>query len=377
MKKETVNIEEPVKSSPLFKAVLAVVVLLALVCAWIVFQIDSERKAFSAEKSSVVVVLGDKAQPLAAAEFEDEKPVLSNVFETPDFETEPETEKMPDNADEKVAHEEQAEEPQIFETQEQSVEEGLQNEATEKVWQNPPFVAIVVDDLGVNIPRTKDILSIKAPLTASFLTYSEHLQDFYQESLRAGHEVMIHAPMEPKSSSDVAPDELKVSMSDEEIEKNFLEMISKFNGAGVLFVNNHMGSLFTENKEKLDIVMKVLKREGLFFLDSKTTSNTLGEEVALENGVEYLKRDVFLDNKNDAEHIKKQLERLENIARKRGYAVAICHPKSQTVQILKEWLESLKNKDIKLVHLRELMSIKRKKMLFDEQNSVVAANHEK
>ncbi|MBO4285410.1 MAG: divergent polysaccharide deacetylase family protein [Alphaproteobacteria bacterium] len=377
MKKETVNVEEPVKASSLFKAVLAVVVLLALVCAWLVFQIDGENKAFDAEKSSVVVVLGEKAQPLVVAEFEDEKPVLSVEFETPDFETAPETEDMPDNADENVAHEEQANEPQAFEAQEQIVEESLQIKATENVWQNPPFVAIVVDDLGINVPRTKDILSIKAPLTTSFLTYGKHLQEFYQESLSAGHEVMIHAPMEPKSSSDAAPDELKVSMSDEEIEKNFLQMISKFNGAGVLFVNNHMGSLFTENREKLNIVMKILKREGLFFLDSKTTSDTVGEEVARENGVEYIKRDVFLDNKNEAEHIKKQLERLENIARKQGYAVAICHPKSQTVRVLSEWLESLENKDVKLVHLRELMSIKRKKQLFDEQNFVALINHEK
>lgn len=368
MKKETVNIKEPAKSSLLFKTALTVVVLLVLVCAWLVFQIDAEKNAFGVEKSSVVVVLGDKPQPLEAAELKNEEQVLLDMRETPDFEAVPETEEMPKNADETVSNE-QLEEPQILEVQEQSVEEDLQSAPADKVWPNPPFVAIVVDDLGINVPRTKDILSIKAPLTASFLTYGEHLQDFYRESLRAGHEVMIHAPMEPKTSSDTAPDELKVSMNNEEIEKKFLEMLSKFNGAGILFINNHMGSLFTESKEKLDVVMKILKREGLFFLDSRTTANTVGEEVAAANGVEYLKRDVFLDNKNDVAHIQKQLERLENIARKQGYAIAICHPKSQTVRVLKEWLESLEQKDIKLVHLSELMSIKRKKMLFDEKSS--------
>ncbi len=231
------------------------------------------------------------------------------------------------------------------------------------------YIAVVVDDLGINIPRTKDMISIKAPLTASFLTYGKNLKEFYQTAQQSGHEIIVHAPMQPKASADVAPDSLKVSMSDAAIEAAFEKMLAKFDDAKVKGVNNHMGSLFTESAAKLDVVMRVLKERGLFFLDSRTTAHTKGKEVAALNGVDYLKRDVFLDNENNYQYILNQFKKAEQIAKKQGYAVAICHPKSQTYKALKDWLETLKDKDVKLVHLDELIELQKKKIIYNKKSS--------
>ena len=219
------------------------------------------------------------------------------------------------------------------------------------------LIAIVVDDMGVSVPHTKDIIDLNSPMTASFLTYGSANKEQVMDAKNAGFEVMLHVPMMPHIKKDLAPITLSSDMSDEDIKFNLQNMISRYDGLGMEGVNNHMGSLFTENKSALGIVMSVLKEKNLYFLDSKTTSKSVGKEMAHEYGVKYIARDVFLDNKNDYDYIIKQLNLTEKIAKKRGYAVAICHPRSQTYRALKDWLQTIKEKNIKLVHLKDLVDI--------------------
>lgn len=218
-----------------------------------------------------------------------------------------------------------------------------------------PVIAIVIDDMGISPKRTKDIISLQAPITSSFLTYGRFLKKQISEAKASGHEIMIHVPMQPKKSVDIAPDTLKITMSDEEVKQGLEKMLKDFDG--VTGANNHMGSLFTENKEKMSVVMEVLKNNNIFFLDSKTSGKSVGKAVAKEYDVSYANRHVFLDNENNADYILKQLALTEKIAQKNGFAVAIGHPKSQTYVALKQWLESLDNKQIKLVHLSDIVAV--------------------
>lgn len=226
----------------------------------------------------------------------------------------------------------------------------------DKINAEKPLIAVVIDDMGINRKRTLDIISLKAPLTSSFLTYGQTLDKFAANAESAGHEIMIHAPMEPKVKADLAPDTLMTDMSEEQIEKRFEDMLAKFNNIKVSGINNHMGSKFTEDKERLGYVMKILKQRGMFFLDSKTTAKSKGKELAEVDGVDYAARDVFLDNENDYAYIMRQLEKTEKIARKKGFAVAIGHPKSQTYLALKDWLKTLPDKGVKLVHVSEIVA---------------------
>ncbi len=217
-----------------------------------------------------------------------------------------------------------------------------------------PLVVVVIDDMGISPRRTKDILKLKAPLTASFLTYGKNLPIYLKQAELAGQEIMVHVPMEPKTNIDVAPDVLKASMSSEEIHVGLKNMLQKFDK--VAGINNHMGSRFTENRKAMQSVMDVLKEENLFFLDSKTSAKSVGKELAHKNGVAYAHRHVFLDNKNDFDYILGQLHLTERIAKRNGYAIAIGHPKSQTFNALKAWLPTLEEKNIKLVPLSEVVT---------------------
>lgn len=143
----------------------------------------------------------------------------------------------------------------------------------DKISTDKPLIAVVIDDMGINRKRTLDIISLKAPLTSSFLTYGQTLDKFAANAESAGHEIMIHAPMEPKVKADLAPDTLMTDMSEEQIEKRFEDMLAKFNNIKVSGINNHMGSKFTEDKERLGYVMNILKQRGMFFWILKPRQN--------------------------------------------------------------------------------------------------------
>lgn len=216
-----------------------------------------------------------------------------------------------------------------------------------------PHIAVVIDDMGISAGRTADIASLQGPLTASFLTYSRNLEAQIENSRRAGQEIMIHVPMEARSNADVAPDVLTTAMTTEEIKNNLEVMLAKFKD--VKGINNHMGSKLTEDKVRMLAVMEVLKKYGLFFLDSKTSAKSKAEEAAAESEVAYAHRHVFIDNENEKNYILGQLRKAEKIALRNGYAIAIGHPKSQTYIALKEWLPQLTEKNIVLTPLSEIV----------------------
>lgn len=218
-----------------------------------------------------------------------------------------------------------------------------------------PVIAIVIDDMGISIKRTADITSIKAPITASFLTYAQHLKQQVEKAHSAGQEIMIHVPMEPQKHIDVAPDMLTTAMNTEEIKQNLTAMLDKFEN--IKGINNHMGSKLTEDEERMTAIMEVLKDKGLFFLDSKTSAKSKAEIAAKKSKVDYAHRHVFLDNENDFNYITNQLHLTEKLAKKNGYAIAIGHPKTQTYAALKEWIATLDDKKLRLVPLSKIVNI--------------------
>lgn len=215
-----------------------------------------------------------------------------------------------------------------------------------------PMIAIVIDDMGVSVSRTKDIASLKYPINASFLTYADNLKAQIANSVASGQEIMAHLPMEPQVMQNYTPTMLTTKMTDGEILSALRKMLDAVPEAAA--VNNHMGSRFTEDKHRMAVVMKELSRRGIGFLDSKTTPRSAGPEQAGRFGVKLTMRNVFLDNRDDFDYITGQLKQTEEIARSKGYAVAIGHPKAQTYLALKAWLPTVRGKGLRLVHISEL-----------------------
>jgi len=108
--------------------------------------------------------------------------------------------------------------------------------------------------------------------------------------------------------------------------------------------NNHMGSRFTENREKMAVVLESLKKRNLFFLDSLTTAHSVVPAIAEDLGLKHLQRNIFLDNEVDEGPIKQQLEKLIQVAQDRGFAIGVGHPYPLLLQVIREQLPYLKEK---------------------------------
>jgi uncharacterized protein len=209
-----------------------------------------------------------------------------------------------------------------------------------------PLVAIVIDDVGLDRPRSKRAWELPGPLTMSFLPYARDLSEQARAAQGRGHELMLHLPMEPTGRNDPGPGALLVSMGDAEIRKRTAAALDSFKGfAGV---NNHMGSRFTAFRPGMETVLNQLKPRGLMFLDSRTTKDSVGDQTAHDLGVPGIVRHVFLDDDESLDAVRRKLAEAEAVARRQGFVVAIGHPHEATLQALNEWLPTVQAKGLAL-----------------------------
>ena len=209
-----------------------------------------------------------------------------------------------------------------------------------------PIVAIVIDDVGIDRPHSRRAWELPGPLTMSFLPYAKDLREQAKAARASGKEIMLHMPMEPTGHADPGPGALLTSMSENEIGHRTMAALDSFDG--YVGVNNHMGSRFTANKPDMTIVLQQIKARGLMFLDSRTTAQTVGDQLAQELGVPSMSRNVFLDDDESPAAVRKKLAETEEVARRQGFVVAIGHPHEATLQALAEWLPTLSAKGLAL-----------------------------
>jgi polysaccharide deacetylase 2 family uncharacterized protein YibQ len=211
-----------------------------------------------------------------------------------------------------------------------------------------PLVAIIVDDMGYDRPIAAHFFSMDAPFTFSILPFGPFSTQIAAEARAKGYELMLHLPMEPNEYpqvdpgpgaliSDMSPDELIAQLNMN------LGMVPGLKG-----VNNHMGSRLSASSEHMRQVFTILKKQGLYYIDSRTSAQTVGRSSAKLLHVPFAERDIFIDHFDDPAFIRKQLRSLIARAKKQGYAVGIAHPHDYTYEILNEFMPRLK-KEVELV----------------------------
>ncbi|HYD97839.1 MAG TPA: divergent polysaccharide deacetylase family protein [Alphaproteobacteria bacterium] len=216
-----------------------------------------------------------------------------------------------------------------------------------------PSVAIVIDDVGIDRKRSARAVALPGPLTMAFLPYARDLPQQAGQARANGHELMVHMPMEPQTKDDPGPGALLIGLGRDDIVARTRKALASFDG--FIGLNNHMGSRFTENREGMLPVLAELRGRGLMFLDSRTSAKSVGEATARSLGLATTSRDVFLDNEMTAAAVRAQLDRVEQIARRHGTAVAIGHPHDVTLAALEPWLASLPAKGITVVPLTAVL----------------------
>jgi len=225
----------------------------------------------------------------------------------------------------------------------------------EKEGPPPARVAILIDDMGGSLRRLREILEMDAPITIAVLPHLRHSREVSRIAGLSGRDVLLHLPMEPRnlSRNHPGPGVLLTSMTDADLRRTVEDDLGFVPEA--VGVNNHMGSKFTEDAEGMRQVFTVLRREGLFFVDSRTTPRSLAERLAREAGVPGAERDVFLDNRRDPAYIEGQIKTLVRIATKTGSAIAIGHPYPETLETLRKTLPGFRKRGVVVVPVSELV----------------------
>lgn len=201
-----------------------------------------------------------------------------------------------------------------------------------------PRIIVIFDDMGLDHSAFEEIMRLPGPVTFSFLPYAKGVQSYVERARHRGDAVMLHLPMEPAGKADPGPHALKVDM----IASDFLDELHWNLGqfTGYIAVNNHMGSRLTRDEAWMKTVLSVLDEKGLFFVDSLTTGKSVAAEAGAAIGAKVYARDVFLDPGAGKDTVMKQLALVERIAVETGFAVAICHPRRDTLDIIGPWLTS-------------------------------------
>ncbi len=197
-----------------------------------------------------------------------------------------------------------------------------------------PRIAIVLDDLGRDLESARRLVALEIPVTFAVMPNTERSREVATLAHRAGREVMIHIPMEPRSYPKADPGEnaLFTRLSSPQIRSLFMGYLDRVPFA--VGGNNHMGSRFTENVSGMTTVLQVMSEQGLYFVDSRTTSQSVARKSAAAVGVPFATRDIFLDNDRDVELIRAQLVKLVEKALKNGQALGIGHPYPETLRAL-------------------------------------------
>jgi len=217
-----------------------------------------------------------------------------------------------------------------------------------------PKIAIIIDDLGYDLDLARSLMKFELPLSLSVLPLAPYTKDIVAEANRQACELLLHLPMEPKGYPrfDPGPGALLTDMNEKELRQKIDFLLKQT--PGVTGVNHHMGSSFSERRDKMSVVLSELKDRNLFYVDSRTTAQTIAYDLAREMGVPAGKKSAFLDHNLSVKAMRFQLERLMGMARYSGAAIGIGHPHRETLEILREYYNQLTT-EFNVVRVSELV----------------------
>lgn len=215
-------------------------------------------------------------------------------------------------------------------------------------------LAIIIDDIGYNLPLGQRTTQLPGPFTLAVLPFTPHGRELAELAHQRGKELMLHAPMSNHHDYPLGPGGLVSGME----RADFLNVLRQ-NLANIPYikgVNNHMGSLLTEQTEPMRWLMLELQTRDLYFVDSRTTAKTQALIEAERIRLPSRRRDVFLDDTRTRNHVKQQLLLALQKARQQGSAIAIGHPYPETLNVLNNIQPLLENYNVELVPVSKLVA---------------------
>ena len=216
-----------------------------------------------------------------------------------------------------------------------------------------PVLIIIIDDLGYELEAGKRAVALPGKVNLAILPHTPAARELAELGMAAGKEILLHAPMSNLRAAPLGAGGLTTAMSEQELRGSLAASIAST--PGVRGINNHMGSLLTARREPMEWVMKELAAQGMYFIDSRTTGDSVAASVAGEYGIPHLSRHIFLDNELDGTAVHYQFKAALATARERGLAIAIGHPHRVTLKYLHRQIPRLERQGYRLALISEVI----------------------
>jgi len=217
-------------------------------------------------------------------------------------------------------------------------------------------IAIIIDDMGYSQEALEAIQAMNTPMTIAVIPFSPLAEETADSANDSRLEVILHLPLEPileNGAGSGGVGFINSRMTAEAVNATLLADLE--NVPHIKGVNNHMGSLITTNETIMRIILEKLKEKGLYFVDSRTTGDSIAFRMARELRIPSAFRHIFLDNDLRENAIKKQLIQLFRLAQQNGYAVAIGHPYPETLSVLKKNLALMEKYNCRAVTMSQIV----------------------
>ena len=216
-----------------------------------------------------------------------------------------------------------------------------------------PRIVFIIDDVGYNKRYTELLFSLDPHVTLAILPQLPYSKYFAEEAKKRGFPAILHLPLEPEDrDEDPGPGKITVDMGANDVKAILEKDLASV--PGVIGVNNHMGSRATRDRSLMYLILKELKERHLLFLDSMTHPNSIGHRVAFALGMPMLKRDVFLDNKDDYDYVMNHINEACQVAKQSGIAVVIGHYREKTLSAIKKATPRLEAEGFELATLTDV-----------------------
>ena len=218
-----------------------------------------------------------------------------------------------------------------------------------------PRVAIIIDDMGYHLGNGQRAIQLPGAVSFSFLPGAPRARALAELAHELGKDILLHLPLQAvNDETDAEPAEIRIDMSRNRLGHVFDQALDAV--PHVIGINSHRGSLLTRHPGHMQWLMEEIReRDALFFIDSYTHHDSVALQIARENGIDAMKRDVFLDPDPSPEAVAREFERMKTLAKKRGRVLAIGHPYPATLDLLERELPRLADEGFELVRVSELL----------------------
>ena len=220
-----------------------------------------------------------------------------------------------------------------------------------------PRVALVVGGLGVSANITQDAISkLPAAVTLAFMPYSYDVDHLAGRARRAGHEILLQAPMEPFNypDNDSGPQTLLTTLSPEQNIERLYWLMSRFQG--YVGITGAMGARFTASERAFMPILQETAKRGLIFVDDGANPRSVAPRIAGGSNLPFAKADMVVDAVATPAEIDHALGRLEMTAREHGFAIGMASALPVSIERIAKWAKAAESRGLQLVPITAVAS---------------------